>query len=129
MLAKGSDTKLKSAALKELGGVKDPKDIADLADVWWEVAESQATARAKSEVRRHAASLYQAAIADMPGGLKKRQIEGRLASLGTTAVTRPSGPSAGGVFEARRTRPSPRHAGLGTRRLGEVENLQWIRRS
>jgi hypothetical protein len=77
LLSKGNDPKSKALAQKELSSPKDPEELATLGDEWWNLAEGQ-TGRQKAKLQERAADHYRAAIAQIPVGLRKRQIEARI---------------------------------------------------
>jgi hypothetical protein len=78
MLALGDDPALKDLAVKELKGVTDATQQANLADGWWDLGEKKVDLMRKN-LRGHAAYWYQQALPGLTG-LVKEKVEKRLTS-------------------------------------------------
>lgn len=89
LLKAGTDPTLKSLATKELAGLRSPKEMMDLADGWWDCAETQAGIE-QSNIQSHAATLYRRAMPDLTG-LMRAKAEKRVAEAGATQEA--TGPS------------------------------------
>jgi hypothetical protein len=77
MLAKGNDAALKNAARKELTSPSDANEQLALAEVWWDISESQ-SGPAKAETRLHASKWYYTASSFL-SGLAKMKADQRAA--------------------------------------------------
>ncbi len=75
-LAKGSDAALKTLALRDQNGPKEPADQVALADGWWDQSEKEGGS-AKEHLRTRAAYWYQEAISTL-SGLVRTKVEKRL---------------------------------------------------
>ena len=83
LLAKGSDAPLKAQAAADLAIPADLDGFKKLADVWWNIAESQDPA-SRHQIQLHAAEWYEKA-ADGLSGLAKTIAEKRIADAHKTA--------------------------------------------
>jgi hypothetical protein len=88
MLAKGDDPALRTPAVFELSKPITPEEIAHLADTWWDLAAKQSDSVAKANATAHAAALYESIIEKITG-LRKVQIEKRIAEVAATHGSRP----------------------------------------
>ncbi len=80
-LAKGNDSSYRHLAQQELTTETTKTDsLADLADAWWEFAQSQ-TDESIEPLSRHAGELYKTALPKLPEGLRKMLVERRLEKL------------------------------------------------
>ena len=93
MLAKGSDAALKAVATQELAA-KEPSAEATLAlaDSWWDLSVKQTDAGARAAIASHAAGLYQSSLSAAVG-LRKAQVEKRIAEAGKTPAVASIKPS------------------------------------
>lgn len=81
LLALGSDATLKRLAQQELtASPTQPNDQLALADAWWEIAQGCRRSQT-SAVKGHAGLWYQQALAALPAGLVRSNVEKRLAEL------------------------------------------------
>lgn len=62
LLAKGSDSRLKILAEREIASPSDPEAMASIADDWWELAQSATTPIARRHIQIHAAEWYKKAL-------------------------------------------------------------------
>jgi len=88
MLAKSSNPALKATAAQELSRPSTAEEIVRVADAWWEMAGKQTDAATRAGITVHAAALYARAV-DQITGLRKVQIEKRIAEAGKTATATP----------------------------------------
>jgi formylglycine-generating enzyme required for sulfatase activity len=88
MLAKGSDSALKTLASKDLQMPVEPKEQEALADAWYELAsEKGSTARKNLQLR--AAHWYWHAYSGLKGGMEKVKVEKRMKTLAPLVATLP----------------------------------------
>jgi len=80
LLAKGSDEKLKALAEQELKAPTEADQQYQIADGWWDVAQSE-SGIARDSLRFRAGEIYQAALPRIASVLKKAAIEKRLAEM------------------------------------------------
>ncbi|MCA9246267.1 MAG: hypothetical protein KDA42_04100 [Planctomycetales bacterium] len=78
-LALGEDRELSELATKEIKTVESSNDQVDLADRWWNVAESRSEWEMEN-IRQHAIEWYRLALPELTG-LSKARVEARLASI------------------------------------------------
>ncbi len=80
-LAKGSDAALKALAAEELASKPANADQrVARGDAWWDAAE-KARGGAKAAMRMRAGQWYDQALPDLPPGLAKAKVEGRMAQV------------------------------------------------
>ncbi|MCU0880696.1 MAG: SUMF1/EgtB/PvdO family nonheme iron enzyme, partial [Pirellulaceae bacterium] len=95
MLALGSDTALKAAAIKDLRGADSADEQAATGDAWWDLAEAK-QGEERDVVRLRAGFWYRQAEPKLAGGLAGLKIKQRLeviAKLGREIPTAPSLPA------------------------------------
>jgi hypothetical protein len=83
-LTKCSDSTLRELAQKDLAAPVDPKSMADLADLWWDLPEEKQTPRRRS--RDRAAYWYEKALPGLATD-RKAQAEQRIAQVKATTAT------------------------------------------
>jgi hypothetical protein len=71
-LAKASEGPLKTLAAKELAAVADLTSRVQVADGWWDLAESEKNPARKENLLAHARSIYEAALPQAEGLLKMK---------------------------------------------------------
>jgi hypothetical protein len=79
MLALGADDELQALAQKELAGIHDPKELAEVGNGWWDLAQAT-KGPGRNNLMRKAYELYWEALPKLTG-LSKRRITKRLQDL------------------------------------------------
>lgn len=80
MLALGSDTALKAAAIKDLRGAKSAEEQAAIGDAWWDAAETK-QGEERDTLRLRAGYWYRQAEPKLAEGLAALKIEQRLEEI------------------------------------------------
>ncbi|MGI9472597.1 MAG: hypothetical protein ACR2NZ_13740 [Rubripirellula sp.] len=79
-LSQASDPKISSAAEMELGASFDSPNATEVADAWFDIAESETGEHEQANIRRHALEWYREVI-DGTSGLQERKVQSRITTL------------------------------------------------
>ncbi len=90
MLAHGSDSRLREIAAKDAATPKDPRDQAEVGDLWWEWSERQFSKDEKQAGQERAANWYEEAAQGLPF-IEKARIERRLQAFYDSGPARAGG--------------------------------------